>query len=66
MVEYTSDICRVDSSNLFKPISSLSGGMVDALNLEFSFLIIRSLRVQVSSEVNLINKEVLIILSHLA
>lgn len=43
MVEYTSDICRVDSSNLFKPInhSDLSGGMVDALNLEFSFLITR-------------------------
>jgi hypothetical protein len=40
MVEYTSDICRVDSSNLFKPIYlSLSGEMVNALNLEFSFLI---------------------------
>lgn len=43
MVEYTSDICRVDSSNLFKPIFfSLSGGMVDALNLEFSFFIMES------------------------
>ena len=41
MVEYTSDICRVDSSSLFKPInnSNFSGGMVDALNLEFSFLL---------------------------
>lgn len=56
MVEYTSDICRVDSSNLFRPIKNLSGGMVDALNLEFSFLINKLLRVQVSSEVILQEK----------
>lgn len=39
MVECTSDICSVNSSNLFRPIREqdhLSGGMVDALNLEFS------------------------------
>lgn len=49
MVEYTSDICRVDSSNLFRPIASVAE-LVDALNLEFSFLFV-NLRVQVSSEV---------------
>ena len=51
MVEYTSDICRVDSSNLFRPNKLTSvAELVDALNLEFSFLFV-NLRVQVSSGV---------------
>lgn len=37
MVEYTSDICRVNSSNLFRPKYASVAEMVDALNLEFSF-----------------------------
>lgn len=42
MVEYTSDICRVNSSNLFRPIIvymlASVAELVDALNLEFSFV----------------------------
>lgn len=48
MVEYTSDICRVNSSNLFRPKTSVAK-LVNALNLEFSFT---KIRVQVSSEVD--------------
>lgn len=48
MVEYTSDICRVNSSNLFRPSKASVAKLVNALNLEFS---LKRIRVQVSSEV---------------